>query len=74
MLLLTTNFINCVFIDSDTTQVRTLFNSAVRFSKKDDSLSSDSDNEKENKKAKGKENETTNRLNSLLQLMIEVCI
>lgn len=58
-------------IISDRTQVRTLFNSAVRFSKKDDSSSSDSDSEKGKKNAKGSENETTNRLNALLQLMIE---
>lgn len=55
----------------DRTSVRTIFNSAVTFSKKDDSSSSDSDNEKAKKSIKKSKEETTNKLNSLLQLMIE---
>lgn len=62
-----------MFIFSDGIPVRTLFNSAVNFTKKDDSSSSDSDNEKEKKIVKNSKGETANRLNTLLQLMIEVC-
>lgn len=55
---------------SDRTHIRTLLNSVVRYSKKDDS-SSDSDNEKAKKSVKQSKEETADRLNSLLQLMIE---
>lgn len=56
---------------SDRSHIRTLLISVVRYSKKDDSSSSDSDNEKAKKSAKQSKQETTDRLNSLLKLMIE---